>query len=94
MPKHGEMKRKINLLKHNKNVRPPLNWWNKMLPTIKGEYPTYDRDEIDQVLGGIWNNYSIETKIKIIKEYQKDDDSAISDSEKRSEEIKILGRMI
>jgi len=70
MPKYGEKKRKENILKLGGNVRYPKNWENKMIPVLKGQYPSYDNVELHQVLGGIWNNYNIDTKIKIIEEYQ------------------------
>jgi len=78
MPKEHERERKIYQLMHGENVRPPLAWWNKMLPTIEKQYPEYSYNEVEQVLGGIWNSYTTETKIKIINEYQDDGKSAYS----------------
>lgn len=66
----NEKSRKIRLLKKGKNVRPPLRWWNKMMKTITKEYSHRSKSEKAQILGGIWQNYSIDAKINIIKEYQ------------------------
>lgn len=89
MPKYHEMQRKINILDSGGNVRPPKLWWIKILPTIRKEYPNYSSNEQYQILGGIWNNYNNETKIKIIREYQTDNNSVstLSSSEKN-----ILGK--
>lgn len=89
MPKIYEAERKIKILLSGGNVKPPLNWWYKMLPQIEIQYPEKSIKDVDQILGGIWNNYNTQTKINIIKEYQTDDKSKES-----LEEYKILGRMI
>lgn len=86
MPKHHEAERKINILRSGGNVRPPFNWWNKMLPEIRNEYPHKQFKDIQQILGGIWNKYDTQTKINIINEYQIDDKS-----KENLEEYKILG---
>jgi hypothetical protein len=70
MPKYGEKTRKIKKILSGDNVRYPKKWELKMIPILEKQYPTYDSVELHQVLGGIWNNYNSETKIKIINEYQ------------------------
>ena len=87
MPKYHERERKINALKSGENVRPPKKWWDKMFIIINKEYPLYSKNEKEQVLGGIWNSYSISTKIGIINEYQTDNLSKDSHIERR-----ILGK--
>lgn len=89
MPKLHEKERKINLLKHGENVRPPYFWWYKMLPKIEKQYPEYDKTESEQVLGGIWNNYDVETKIKIVKEYQNNNIQDFQEHKHRDE----IGRL-
>lgn len=71
------------------NVRYPKNWELKMLPILEKQYPEYDNVELHQVLGGIWNSYGIETKIKIVNEYQDDGKLRIV----FDEENKVLGKM-
>jgi len=88
MPKLHEKSRKISILLSGSNVRPPLNWWNKMLPQIEREYPNRNYKDIDQILGGIWNKYDMKTKINIINEYQTD-----SKSKENLEEHKIIGKL-
>jgi len=75
MPKYHEKQRKIKLLESGENVRPPKKWWDKMLPMIKNTYPMYSQNELYNVLGGIWNKYDMETKLRIINEYQTDNNS-------------------
>lgn len=88
MPKYHEMERKINILKRGGNVKPPLNWWNKMMIEIRYQYPDKSENDRYQILGGVWNNYNTETKIRIIREYQTDM------KEPGYETEKILGRMV
>lgn len=71
MPIKGEKTRKINLLKKGKNVHPPRMWWNKMIKVISHQYAGRSKSDKAQILGGIWQNYSTDTKIDIIEEYQK-----------------------
>jgi hypothetical protein len=70
MPRQGEKARKIKQLESGHGVRPPNNWWREMMPIIRREYPWKDKSERSQVLGGIWSNYDVPTKERIIREYQ------------------------
>lgn len=70
MPKYGEKARKLKQLEAGENVRPPKNWWTKVRPVIVKQYPWKDKREVDQVLGGIWNEYNTQTKEKIVRQYQ------------------------
>lgn len=48
--------------------RPPKCWWIKIIPKIKKEYPSYTKKRLNQIVGGIWKNYSTKTKNRIRKE--------------------------
>ena len=87
MPKLYERERKLNLLSHGENVRPPYNWFYTMKLIIQRQYPDKDDTEVNQVLGGIWNSYGVETKMKIVKEYQ------TNNTHEFNEHKNVIGRL-
>ena len=62
---------KIKQVEQDKNVRPPKMWWNMMYKQSEKEYPQFDKGRLRQVVGGIWQNYSKEVKIRIIRREMK-----------------------
>ena len=71
MPIRGERARKIRAIRSGRGVKPPKKWFNMMRPIIKKEYPGRNQKDINQIIGGIWQNYSTPSKIGIVKEFQK-----------------------
>ena len=51
--------------------RPPKKWWNKLVEETKAnkKYKGFSSERIDQIVDGIWHDFSDKEKAKIRREY-------------------------
>ena len=64
-------------LRHRNPSSPPKIWWNRMFFSMSRQYPRkksetleHYRNAIARIVGGIWANYSEDTKSKLLKLYE------------------------
>lgn len=63
-----ELLKKIPQIKKGESVRPPLEWWKKMLREVEQNYPSYSKERQQRIVAGIWHGYNKEQQIGIVRD--------------------------
>lgn len=73
----AEARQKISRLRAGQKIKPPHDWFYRVRPAIRQQYPGRSKEDVDMITAGVWHGYPRQTQIGIIQKMAPSEENPI-----------------